>query len=135
DLATGSLVLEEVADDRTYATWKAVVAERRQGLGPGVRYGVSDRANALIPLAAKGVVCLRMPDCLHVVHERIKSSALTLGRHRRPAQQALKQAQEALARCQEQPHAAHDAPGTPLVVVARHTKGRRWAEAPHRSRG
>ena len=36
DLATGSLVLEEVADERTYATWKALVEERLKGLGTGV---------------------------------------------------------------------------------------------------
>ena len=28
DLATGYLLLEEVADDRTYTTWKALVDER-----------------------------------------------------------------------------------------------------------
>src|SRR4029434_491206 len=38
DLATGYLVLEEVADDRTYATWKAVVEERLQVLCTGGRY-------------------------------------------------------------------------------------------------
>ena len=36
DLATGSLLLEEVADDRTSTTWKAVVEERLKGLGTGV---------------------------------------------------------------------------------------------------
>ena len=33
DLATGYLLLEEVADDRTYATWKALVEERLNGSG------------------------------------------------------------------------------------------------------
>jgi hypothetical protein len=28
DLATGYLLLEEVAEDRTYTTWKALVDER-----------------------------------------------------------------------------------------------------------
>ena len=55
DLATGYLVLEEVADDRTYATWKALVEERLKGLGTGVLYVVSDRAKALIQLAEKGL--------------------------------------------------------------------------------
>jgi hypothetical protein len=31
DLATGYLLLEEVADDRTYATWKTLVDERLKG--------------------------------------------------------------------------------------------------------
>ena len=59
DLATGYLLLEEVADDRTYATWKALVEERLQGLGTGVLYVVSDRAKALIQLAEKGLECLK----------------------------------------------------------------------------
>jgi hypothetical protein len=36
DRRTGDLLLEEVADDRTYATWKAVVEERRKALGAHV---------------------------------------------------------------------------------------------------
>ena len=51
DLATGSLVLEAVADDRTYATWKTLVDERLKSLGTGVLSLVSDRAKALIQLA------------------------------------------------------------------------------------
>jgi hypothetical protein len=103
DLAPGYLVLEEAAAARTYATGKAVVEERLKGLGTGVLYMVSDRAHALIQLAEQGLECLSMPDFFHVVHEMIKSYALALGRHRRHAHQALKQAPEALARGQEQP--------------------------------
>lgn len=36
DVSTGSIVQEEVADDRTYATWKALVDERLQALGTSV---------------------------------------------------------------------------------------------------
>ncbi len=62
DLATGYLVLEEVADDRTYTTWKGLVDERLKALGTGVLYLVSDRAKALIQLAEHGLECLSMPD-------------------------------------------------------------------------
>jgi hypothetical protein len=113
DLATGYLVLEEVADDRTYATWKALVEERLKGLGTGVLYVVSDRAKALIQLAEKGLECLSMPDFFPVVHAIIKRYSLALGRHRRQAHQQLKQAQEALVRCQERPHADYDALNQP----------------------
>ncbi len=34
DLSTGYLLLEEVADDRTYATWKALVDERLKNSAP-----------------------------------------------------------------------------------------------------
>jgi DNA-binding MarR family transcriptional regulator len=73
DLATGYLLLEELAEDRTYATWKAVVEERLKHRGTGVLYVVSDRAQALIQLAEQGLECLRMPDFAHVVHEIVQS--------------------------------------------------------------
>jgi len=121
DLSTGYLLLEEVAEDRTYATWKILLEERLKGLGTGVLYLVSDRAKALNQLAEQGLECLSMPDFFHVVHDIIKSYSLALGRHRRHAHQALKHAQEALARCQEQPHAGQDAPEAMMVVAARLT--------------
>ena len=108
DLATGYLLLEEVAEDRTYATWKALVDERLKALGTGVLYLVSDRANALIQLAEQGLECLSMPDFFHVVHEIIKSYSLAIGRHLRQAHQDLTKATEALARRQDRPHTDHD---------------------------
>jgi hypothetical protein len=51
DLSTGYLLLEEVAEDRPYATWHALVDERLQALGTPVLSLVSDRAKALIQLA------------------------------------------------------------------------------------
>ena len=89
DLSTGYLLLEEVAEDRTFATWQALVEERLTGLGTGVLYLVSDRAKALIQLAEKGLECLSMPDFFHVIHDIIKSYALAIGRHVRHAQQEL----------------------------------------------
>jgi IclR helix-turn-helix domain len=132
DLATGYLVLEEVAADRTYATWKALVEERLKGLGTGVLYMVSDRAKALIQLAETGLECLSVPDFFHGVHEIIKSYSLALRRPRRHAHQALKHAQEALARYQERPDADHDAPEATRLVAARQAEVRRW-EAAHTS--
>src|SRR5712691_11093418 len=104
DLATGYLLLEEVADDRTYTTWKALVDERLKVLGTEVLYLVSDRAKALIQLAEQGLECLSMPDFFHVVHDIIKSYSLALGRHLRHAHQELTAATEALARLQGRPH-------------------------------
>src|SRR5438128_12656073 len=53
EVSTGDLLLETVADDRTSATWKAVVDQRLEALGTGVLSLVSDRAQALIRLAAQ----------------------------------------------------------------------------------
>ena len=112
DLTTGYLLLEAVAEDRSYATWKALVDERLKVLGTSVRYLVSDRAKALIQLAAKGLECLSMPDFFHCMHDLVKSYSPVLTRRLHHAHQALKQAEEALSQrlspdgwCQDDPEA------------------------------
>ena len=109
DLRTGYLLLEEVADDRTYATWKAAVEERLTTLGAQVLYLVSDRAKALVQLAETGLECLSMPDFFHVVHDLVKSYTLPIGQRVRHARQELTKAQEALARRQGQRQTAQEA--------------------------
>jgi len=131
DLATGYLRLEEVAEDRTYTTWKALVDERLKVLGTEVLSLVSARAKALIQLAAQGLECLSMPDFFHVVHALIKSYALALGRHLRHAHQELKTATETLARLQGRPQAAQDAPEAKALVAVRQAEVTRWEEAHH----
>src|SRR4029450_6097972 len=92
DVPTGYIVQEAVADDRSYATWKAVVEARLAALGRGGLCLAGGRAKALIQLAEKGLECLSMPDFFHVVHEIIKSYSLAIGRHLRQGHQGLKQA-------------------------------------------
>jgi Family of unknown function (DUF6399)/IclR helix-turn-helix domain len=98
DLPTGYLVFEEIADDRTYATWKARVDEQLAALGTRVWYLVSDRAQALIQLAEHGLGCRSIPDFFPLMHEIVKSSSLTLARHVRDAHKALQSAEAALVR-------------------------------------
>jgi hypothetical protein len=74
DLPTGYLLLEEAVEDRSYATWKALVDQRLEALRAPVRYLVSDRAKALIQLAEQGLECLSIPD----VCNRSASENLTL---------------------------------------------------------
>jgi len=126
DLATGSLLREEVADDRTFATWKALVDERLEVLGTRVLYLVSDRAKALIQLAEKGLECLSMPDFFHFVHAIIKSYALAIGRRLRQAQQDLKQAEAVLESHRGRSHADGAGPEARAQVEARQGEGRRW---------
>ena len=128
DLPTGYLVLEDVADDRTFATWKAVVDARLKALGTEVLYLVSDRAKALIQLAEQGLECLSMPDFFHCMHDLVKSYSLAIGQRVRHAQQELTQAKETLARRQGLPHAAPDAPEAKALVEARQAEVTRWAE-------
>src|SRR5262245_19845789 len=128
-LKKGYMLLEEVAADRTYTTWKALVDERLKALGTHVLYVVSDRAKVLIQLAEQGLECLSMPDFFHCVHEIVKSYSLALGRRVRPAPKALTAAQEALARLQGRPHEPHETPDATAVVAMRHAEVTRWEEA------
>jgi hypothetical protein len=131
DLSTGYLLLEEVAEDRTYATWQALVDARLKALGTHVLYLVSDRAKALIQLAEQGLECLSMPDFFHVVHDIVKSYSLAIGRHLSQARQDLMKAQEALARRQDLPQAAHDAPEGQAWIVARQAEVQQWEAMQH----
>jgi Family of unknown function (DUF6399) len=134
DLPTGSLVLEDVAEDRSYATWKAVVEARLKALGAEVLSLVSDRAKALMQLAENGLECLSMPDFFHVVHEIGTSYSLAIGQRLRQAHQERKQAPEALVRLSGRPHAAPADSAAKAVVEARQAEGTRWAEVHHTSR-
>jgi hypothetical protein len=135
DLPTGYLLLEEMAEDRTYATWKALVEERLKALGAHVLYLVSDRAKALTQLAATGLECLSMPDFFHVVHDIVKSYSLPMGQRLRQARQALTKAQEALARRQGLRQATQDVSEAQALVEARQADVVRWEEAHHSYRG
>ncbi len=129
------MLLEGVADDRTCATWKAVVEARRTTLGTEVLSLVSDRAKALIQLAEQGLECLSMPDFFHLVHEIVKSYALAIGRRLRQAHQDLKHAEKVLARLQGLPQAGHDTLEARALVGVRQAEVTRWEEVHHTYRG
>jgi len=124
DVPTGYIVQEEVADDRTYATWKALVDERLKALGTSVLYLVSDRAKALIQLAEKGLECFSMPDFFHLVHEIVKSYALAVGRR---VSQAHKDLAHAEAVLESRPGLAQGAEAT-AEVEAKRAEVQRWEE-------
>jgi Family of unknown function (DUF6399)/IclR helix-turn-helix domain len=128
DLSTGYLLLEEVAEERTYATWHTLVDARLKALGTHVLSLVSDRAKALIQLAEQGLECLSMPDFFPVVHDIVKSYSLAMGRHLSQARQELMKAQEALARHQGEPQVAHEALEAQALVEARQAEVQRWEE-------
>jgi uncharacterized protein DUF6399/IclR-like helix-turn-helix domain-containing protein len=100
DLVSGYLLFEEVAEDRSYDTWHALVEARLKALGVGGLSLVSDRAKALIKLAETGQECQSVPDLFHLIHELVKSYALAIGSRLRQARQARSQAQEHLAKRQ-----------------------------------
>ena len=65
-----------------------------------VLYLVSDRAKALIKLAATGLECPSIPEVFHLLHELAKGYALAIWSQLKTARQVLSRAQEHLAKCQ-----------------------------------
>jgi hypothetical protein len=128
DLTTGYLLFEEVAEDRSYVTWKTFVDERLKALGISIRYLVSDRAKALIQLAEKGLECLSMPDFFHVVHELIKGYSLAIGQRLHQAHKQLEAAEHALARQLERTPVAPASSQAQAAVEASRTEVQRWEE-------
>jgi hypothetical protein len=126
DLLSGYLLVESVAADRTYVTWKALVDERLKALGATGLSLVSDRANALIQLAEMGFACLSMPDFFHCVHDLVKTYSLAIGRRLRDAQQELAHAEARLTR---RPGSQQEAS---LVEVCR-AAVTQWTEVQHTS--
>jgi len=112
ELASGYLVMEAVAVDRTYDTWNGLVKARLKTLEVGVLYLVSDRAKALVKLAQTGLGCLSIPDLFHLSHDLAKRYSLSIFGRLRQAQQALAQARQRLETLQASP------PGRPQVQQA-----------------
>jgi hypothetical protein len=96
DLATGSLVREEVAADRSFDTWFDRAHERLTTLGTEVLYLVSDRAKALIKLAHTGRRCPSIPDVFHLGHDLAQGSSLAIVGRLRHAKRDLEQAKQHL---------------------------------------
>src|SRR5262249_62237159 len=96
DLASGYLLMEAVAVDRTYDTWYGCINGRLKTFGIGVRYLVSDRAKALIKLAHTGLGCLSIPDLFHLSHDLAKGYSLAIFGRLRHAKRDLEQAKQHL---------------------------------------
>ena len=128
DVSTGYLLLEDIADDRPYPTWKAAGDERLKALGTQGLSGVSDRAKALIQLADTGFECLRMPDFFPLVHDMVKRYSLAIGRRLRHAQQELTPAEKRRTRRQGQGLWPQDDQEDALLVAARHAEVQRCTE-------
>jgi hypothetical protein len=127
DLVSGYVLFEEVAEDRTYTTWYALVETRLEALGGGVLYLVSDRAKALIKLAETGLACLSVPDLFHLIHDLVKSYSLAICGPLRQAQQAFNQARESLTTCQASLRSSDEAQQAQAEVEARAAEVEHWA--------
>jgi len=101
DLATGYLLMEEVATDRSFATWFDRANDRLRTFGTKVLYVVSDRAKALIKLAHTGLGCPSIPDLFHMGHDLAKSYSLCIFGRLRHAKRDLEHAKQHLEKLQK----------------------------------
>ena len=65
DLVSGYLIVEEEAQDRSYATWEAKTQPRLKALGLQACHFISDRGKALVKLALSSLGCLSGADIFH----------------------------------------------------------------------
>jgi uncharacterized protein DUF6399/winged helix-turn-helix DNA-binding protein len=126
DLVSGSLLCEEVAEDRTYDTWHILVAARLKRWRSGVLYLVSDRAKALIKRAETGLGCLSIPDVFHLIQELVKSYSWAILGRLRQARQALSRAEERLRTCEASHPSGAEAQQALAVVEASAAEVQRW---------
>ena len=101
DLATGYLLMEEVAADRSFDTWFDRANQRLTTFGTEVLYLVSDRARALIKLAHTGLDCPSIPDLFHLGHDLAKGYSLCIFSRLRQAKRDLGQAKQRLEKLQK----------------------------------
>jgi hypothetical protein len=132
DLATGYVLMEEVATDRRFDTWYDRANTRLTTLGTEVLYMVSDRAKALIKLAHTGLGCPSIPDLFHLGHDLAKGYSLGIFGRLRQAQRDLDHAKQRLETVQK--HAQGNPPHVEQAqarVVACTTLVQHWQEVGH----
>lgn len=96
DLVSGYLLNEQVADDRSFATWNTQTQARLTALKVTVKHAVSDRAKALIKLAIEGFRCQAGADLFHVQQDIGRWLSRALGQATQKAIKAASDARETL---------------------------------------
>jgi Family of unknown function (DUF6399) len=101
DLATGDVLLEEVAADRSFDTWCDRANARLTTFGTeGLSLG-SDRAKALSKLAQQGLGGPSIPDLCHLGHDLAKSYSLAIFSRLRRAKRELEHTKQHLEKVQQ----------------------------------
>ncbi|WLE97941.1 MAG: hypothetical protein QTN59_03690 [Candidatus Electrothrix communis] len=102
DLSSGYLILEDVADDRSFDTWFKMLEPRLEELGVHVQLMVSDRAKALIKLAVVGLKCDHNADIFHGLHDISKWMGSTLGRRKSTTKRQLDKCESSLEKAEKE---------------------------------
>jgi hypothetical protein len=130
-LPTGYILLAEAVEERSSATWKALVDQRRAALGAPVRSLVRERAKALIQLTQQGLECLSIPDRFHLRHDSVQSYALALGRQLQQARREWQKAEDGLQKSQALDRPPHLSGTVRQQVAVRQAEGRRGEAIQH----
>jgi hypothetical protein len=80
ELASGYVLTEVQAEDRSYETWKAQIEPWWTQAGWQCHFMVSDRAKALIKLATDGLGCVSVADLFHALRSLGQPIGSALGR-------------------------------------------------------
>jgi Family of unknown function (DUF6399) len=135
DLMSGYVLLEEVANERTYESWYERVKVRLEPMRTSVLYLVSDRAKALIKLAQTGLKCPSIADLFHLLHELVKGYSLVIWRQLKTAGQALSRAQAHLAKCQAEGASEAQIESAQAAVASSEAEVAHWEQVRDTYRG
>jgi hypothetical protein len=132
DRVSGAVLCEEVAEDRRYDTWPALVEARLGALGAGGLSRVRDRATALLTRAETGLECQSVPEVLPRIPALVKRSAWAIGGRLRHARRAVSHAQEPVSQGQASPASGAAAQQAQAVGEESAAAVTRW-ESVHRA--
>jgi hypothetical protein len=90
DLSSGYLLLEDIADDRTFDTWLEKAKPRLEATNIEIDHLITDRAKALIKLATSGVKCESGSDLFHPLQSLSRGLGKSLKKRYSSVSTALK---------------------------------------------
>jgi hypothetical protein len=131
DAVSGFILVEEYAEQRDTATWKAAVAHKLEGLRARVVQVTSDEAKALIAHAKQELQAHHSPDVFHVQYTLSRAIASALSRRVQEADKAMEEAMRTTEQTlidQKAYESEMHGPGRPPNFAAR-IAGAREAEA------
>ena len=122
ELASGYILVEEAAADRSYETWNATAQTRLAALGLQVRHFISDRGKALVKLATAGLGCVAGADIFHAQYGLSKWLGRSLHGKLGRATQKLHDAQAQLAKLTEKGASATEISAQQQRVQEQHAR-------------
>ncbi len=128
DLTSGYLLVEEIAEDRQFATWFQAAAPKLKALNLAVDHAVTDRAKALIKLAVEGFGCSSGADLFHAQYDISKWLGSRVQRQWERAQKTLQEAETDLQKLKDAGTAARTRRDFQRGVVTRAKRGCRKME-------